>query len=430
MNNENVTLEKNEQEKEKGTSGLQKRFGRLREGFRKRLLKFSIVSLIGLGVNLAALNLTEFIMYRFDSSVLEYNHQIWIFSFTIIDLVAIAMGIGAATISNYLLNRYWTFGKAKTERVTTQFLKYAIVGGSGAILKYLLTTAFKTAFLLVIHSDRWATVPASAVAFVITVFWNYIWNEVWTFEVVEELPEQPIIIPQDIDFSDVTVITPTFNEGENIGPLLEVLTEKYQGIKIIVADDGSVDGTREQVREFHEKNPGVQLLDREDEPIHGLTISVLDAIKMADTKYYVVMDCDFQHPPEKVGEIVVRLLEGYHYVAGERDEIPDWPFTRRLISWGASVIGKFSHWIHRSASCGDVMSGFFGGETDYSRKIIKANPERFRAKGYKVMFELMKHSSKKETKVGRVGFVFSPRTRGESKISSKHVIEFLKSAFP
>ncbi|NHJ84610.1 MAG: glycosyltransferase [Asgard group archaeon] len=404
------------------------RFQRLRTGLRKRLLIFAIVSVIGLCVNLAALNLTEFILYKFNSPALEYGYQIWIFSFTIIDLISIAMGIAAATISNYILNKIWTFSEAKSERVSTQFLKYAIVGASGAVLKYLFTTALKTQFLKVIIEDRWATVPASAIAFIITVFWNYLWNEVWTFDIEED--EKPIIVPEDMDFSDITVITPTFNENENIGLLMNHLDRHYLNIHLIVADDGSTDGTREQVRAFNKINPNFQLLDREQEEIHGLTISVLEAIKMTTTKYYVVIDCDFQHPPEKIGEIAIKLHEGYHYVVGERDEIPNWSFKRRLISWGASIIGRFSHFIHRSATCSDVMSGFFGGEAEYSREIIEKHPKGFRPKGYKIMFELLKHSPRKNTKVGRIGYVFNPRERGESKISKKHIFEFLKSAFP
>ncbi|MBK5112859.1 MAG: glycosyltransferase [Candidatus Heimdallarchaeota archaeon] len=420
-----------ETKEETPKTNIKDRFKRLGIGFRRRLLKFSIVSLIGLGINLAFLNLAEFILYKFNSSVIEAPHNLWgIFSFTYIDLMAIAVGIAAATLSNYILNKVWTFGEAKAEKVVTQFLKYAIVGASGAILKYVLTTGFKTLFLMAIPSDRWATVPASAIAFIITVFWNYMWNEVWTFDVVEKVPEEPIVVPPDMDFSDITLITPTFNENENIGPLMEHMNENYNGIKLIVADDGSKDGTREQVREFKETNPDFLLLDREQEEIHGLTISVLDAIKMTETKYYIVMDCDFQHPPEKVGEIAIKLREGFHFIVGERDEIPDWPFMRRVISWGASVIGKFSLWIHRSAKCGDVMSGFFGGETEYSKMVIEKHPKGFRPKGYKVMFELLKHSRKKETKVGRVGYVFNPRVRGESKISRKHIFEFLKSVFP
>jgi len=406
------------------------RFKRLGVGFKKRLLKFSIVSLIGLCINLAALNFVEFLLYQFHSSILEAGHKIWIFSFTYIDLISIASGIAAATLSNYILNKIWTFEKAKVERVITQFLKYAIVGTSGAVLKYLLTTALKTAFLRVIPSDRWATVPASAVAFIVTVFWNYIWNEVWTFDVVADEPVEPFRITEEMTFDDVTIITPTFNEGENIGPLMEYLHEHLPGVSLIVADDGSVDGTREQVLKFQKINPKFRLLDREEEEVHGLTISVIDAIKRTETPYFVVMDCDFQHPPEKAAEIAMKLHEGYHFVVGERDAIPDWPFKRRLISWGASVLGKFSLWMHRSATCGDVMSGFFGGKSEYVQAIIEKHPNGFRPQGYKIMFELLKHSRRKETKIGRVGYVFNPRLRGESKISKKHILEFLKSAFP
>ena len=405
------------------------RFKRLGVGFKKRLLKFSIVSLIGLCINLAALNFAEFILYHIHSSILEAGHKIWIFSFTYIDLISIATGIAAATLSNYILNKIWTFEKAKVERVITQFLKYAVVGASGAVLKYLLTTALKTAFLHVIPSDRWATVPASAVAFTVTVVWNYIWNEVWTFDVIEGV-SGPFEIPEDMDFSDVTIITPTFNEGENIGPLLEYLSKHLPGVHVIVADDGSTDGTREYVREFQKTNPKFHLLDREKEAVHGLTISVIDAIKQTETPYFVVMDCDFQHPPEKVAEITVKLREGFHFVVGERDEIPEWSFKRRLISWGASVIGKFSLWLHCSATCGDVMSGFFGGKTDFVKTIIENHPKGFRPQGYKILFELLKHSKRKKTTVGRVGYIFQQRAHGESKISKKHIIEFLKSAFP
>lgn len=412
----------------KQESKIKTRFKRLGEGFRTRLLKFTIVSLIGLGVNLGALALTELIIGAI-TTVLDKEYIIWIFEFTPKGLIAIACGIAAATTSNYLLNKFWTFGEAKSEKIATQFLKYAIVGASGAIIKYLLTTALTKQFHKVIPNIDNATIAASSIAFVVTVFWNYTWNELWTFDVAKKI-EKPIIVPPDKDYRFVTVITPTFNENENIGLLMETLTSMYKNISIIVADDGSTDGTREQVREFHKKNSNVVLLDREAAEIHGLTISVKEAILMTTTPYYIVIDCDFQHPPEKVGEIAVRLDDGYHYVIGERDEIPDWPFTRRLISWGAKVIGKFSHFLHRSATCTDVMSGFYGADTAHSKMIINDHPKGFRPKGYKIMFELLKHSKKKETRVGRVGYVFNPRVRGESKISKKHIFEFLKSAFP
>ncbi|MHA1213183.1 MAG: GtrA family protein, partial [Candidatus Heimdallarchaeota archaeon] len=204
-------------EEEKQRTNIGDRFKRLGSGLKKRLFKFTIVSLIGLGINLGALALTEFIIGEI-TTVLDTIYEIWIFKFTIKGLIAIAFGIAAATTSNYILNKIWTFSGAKAESVKLQFLKYAIVGGSGAVLKYLLTTAFTNPFSNVIPNIDNATLAASSIAFVITVFWNYIWNEVWTFDVIKKIPEEPIVITPDMDFSDITLITPTYNETENIGP--------------------------------------------------------------------------------------------------------------------------------------------------------------------------------------------------------------------
>jgi len=424
---------KEESEKKKFGEILKERFHRVRIGLKNRLFQFTIVSLVGLGINTLTVYLTEVIMYKYWPHLSEVFIPIGnstLFNYSIIGFVSLIMGIAFATTSNFLLNKFWTFRKAKSENFFLQFLKYALVGGSGAILKLFLTSGLIKLFLLFIPLEKNALIPSTIIAFIVTVFWNYFWNEFWTFEVLEKKTEEPIIIPKDIDYSDITIITPTFNENENIGLLMDLLFEKFPNVNLIVADDGSNDGTREQVRKFSEKYPKFQLLDRETEEIHGLTISVIDAIKMTKTPYFIVMDCDFQHPPEKVAEIAVKLTESYHFVVGERDEIPEWSFKRRLISWGASVIGKFSLWIHRSATCGDVMSGFFGGKTNYAQIIIEKNPKGFRPKGYKIMFELLKHSPRKDTKVGRVGYIFNPRIRGESKISKKHIIEFLKSALP
>ncbi len=426
---ENSFDESEEQEK----LSFKERSGNFSQRFKKRLPQFTIVSLIGFGINTLAVFLTEIIMNNYWPHLAERNITIGgtnLFSYSIIGFIALTLGIGAATTSNFLLNKFWTFKEAKHENFFLQFLKYGLVGGSGAILKYFLTSGLNSLFSLIIFQEKYSLIPSTMIAFIVTVLWNFLWNEIWTFSVSEKTPEEPIVVPPDMDFSDLTVISPTFNENENVGQLMEVITEKYANVKLIISDDGSKDGTREQVREFNAKNSNVSLLDRELEEVHGLTISVIDAIKSVQTPYYVVMDCDFQHPPEKAGEIAVRLRKGFHFVIGERDEIPDWPFKRRLISWGAKTIGKFSLWIHRSATCTDVMSGLFGGDTEYSKMIIENHPKGFRPKGYKIMFELLKHSKKKETTVGRVGYVFNPRVRGESKISSKHIFEFLKSAFP
>ncbi|MDE1811004.1 MAG: glycosyltransferase, partial [Candidatus Micrarchaeota archaeon] len=92
------------------------------------------------------------------------------------------------------------------------------------------------------------------------------------------------------DYSDVTVIVPTLNEGGNITKLIGILTKSYPKISVIVSDDGSKDGTAEYVRKIGRKNPRIRLLDRKREKIHGLTASVIDAALIAKTDQIVVMD--------------------------------------------------------------------------------------------------------------------------------------------
>ena len=143
MQDEQAQLENEKKIKEKTPkTNVKDRFKRLGVGFKRRLLKFIIVSLIGLGINLGALALTEFIIGKI-TTVLDFVYTYWIFEFTIKGLIAIAMGIAAATTSNYILNKLWTFSGSKDERVGTQFIKYALVGASGAVLKYLLTKSVK-----------------------------------------------------------------------------------------------------------------------------------------------------------------------------------------------------------------------------------------------------------------------------------------------
>jgi glycosyltransferase involved in cell wall biosynthesis len=92
-----------------------------------------------------------------------------------------------------------------------------------------------------------------------------------------------------MDYSDTTVVIPTLNEEKNIYELLSSLFDNYHGISIIVADDGSSDNTKRLVRATKSI-----LLDRANKNIHGLTASVIEAVKQINTKYTIVMDGDMQ----------------------------------------------------------------------------------------------------------------------------------------
>ena len=107
-------------------------------------------------------------------------------------------------------------------------------------------------------------------------------------------------------YKDLTVIVPTLNEGKNIGKLIKLVNSKYKGIKIIVSDDGSKDNTKQ----ICEKYKNVTFLDRSKNKVKGLTASVVDGINKTKTKYFVCMDGDLQHPPEKLGEFYEKFKLG------------------------------------------------------------------------------------------------------------------------
>jgi len=228
--------------------------------------------------------------------------------------------------------------------------------------------------------------------------------------------------------SELTVITPTLNESTNIGRLIEQLLELYPPISIIVADDGSTDGTVEIVTEWNRKNPLIYLVNRKDQLIKGLTISLVDAIKEVRTKYFFVIDCDFQHPPDKIVEGFKLLLTGNELVIGTRSSVEGWSLKRKIISWGATTLGKLSLFIRWRQRPKDIMSGYFGGETSFIRNLINNNPQTISPKGYKLLFDLLKVLPR-NSQIGEFFYSFNVREFGESKIGMKQIIIFFRSLF-
>ena len=136
----------------------------------------------------------------------------------------------------------------------------------------------------------------------------------------------------DTPWRDTTIVVPTLNEEANIGRLLAMLLELYPGIHVTVADDGSTDRTGATVREEAARHASVALLDRASADVHGLTASVCDAALQVTTPYFIVMDGDLQHPPEKVKDLRASLAAGADVVVGRRDRVlVPWPTHRRKI---------------------------------------------------------------------------------------------------
>ncbi len=220
-------------------------------------------------------------------------------------------------------------------------------------------------------------------------------------------------------YSKFTIIIPTLNEGRNIVVLLETLKKLYPGIYVIVADDGSTDGTVDSASGFRH----VRVLDRSKKRVKGLTASVVDAALAVRTPFTIVMDGDLQHPPEKIIKICELLQDAKIVVCCRSKVLVNWSLHRRAISAVATLLAR----LRLRRNIPDPLSGFFGIESSLFKNIIKQEGRRFEPAGYKVLFDLLKFAGK--TRVAVVYYNFGLRTKDESKIRFKHVLIFLRSVF-
>ncbi len=224
------------------------------------------------------------------------------------------------------------------------------------------------------------------------------------------------------DYSDTTAIIPTLNERKNIGTLLHSITSLYKGIKAIVSDDGSRDNTQLIVKSHAARNKNIKLIDRKNERVKGLTASVIDAVKIAETKYIIVIDGDLQHPPEKIKELHEKLQDCDIAGAARKKVLVKWPLHRKLMSMTATLLAR----ARLARNIPDPLSGFFGARTELFRNTLGKSENKFEKQGYKVFFDLLKYSPK-NAKTGYVFYDFGLRKGGESKIKMKHILIFFRS---
>jgi dolichol-phosphate mannosyltransferase len=227
-----------------------------------------------------------------------------------------------------------------------------------------------------------------------------------------------------LDYGLFTIVIPTLNEAGNVRNMIEELFHEYPGVKITIVDDGSQDGTAESVLGMQKNLPGLRLIQRD--PIErGLTGSVVDGIKSVETSGFVVMDCDFQHPPSKVKDLMVELQRGAKLVVAVREGMEPLSFSRRIGSGGAHKLASTYLWFKRRPTTRDTMSGFFAMRTDLAKEIVEKNEEQFEKRGFKILFDLLRFTPR-DTTVVESAYKFGDRASGQSKLSSDVVLSVLR----
>ncbi len=220
----------------------------------------------------------------------------------------------------------------------------------------------------------------------------------------------------------VSVIIPTYNERGNLEELLHRIDRAMgnRDYEVIIVDDDSPDRTWELAQELSGKYP-VKVIRRMEEK--GLSSAVIRGFKEASGNVFVVMDADLQHPPEKIPELIKAIEEGADIAIGSRyvpgGKVENWYWYRKLISRGAIMIGRLA--LPKIRDVKDPVSGFFA-----LRREVVENAE-LNPIGFKILMEILIKGEYR--KVVEVPFTFGLRKAGESKLSGKTMVKYLKHVY-
>ncbi|MGW3572386.1 polyprenol monophosphomannose synthase [Streptomyces sp. NPDC000941] len=218
----------------------------------------------------------------------------------------------------------------------------------------------------------------------------------------------------------VLVIIPTYNEAENIKPIVARVRESVPEAHVLVADDNSPDGTGKVADELAAEDDHVRVLHRKGK--EGLGAAYLAGFHWGIEHGYgvlVEMDADGSHQPEELPRLLT-ALKGADLVIGSRwvpgGRIVNWPKRREYLSRGASTYSR----ILLDVPIRDVTAGFraFRKET-----LEGLGMDAVASQGYCFQIDMAWRAVKAGFHVIEVPVTFVERERGDSKMSRDIVTE-------
>jgi dolichol-phosphate mannosyltransferase len=215
-----------------------------------------------------------------------------------------------------------------------------------------------------------------------------------------------------------TVCLPTYNERENLEPMLRALGR--HGVRVLVIDDNSPDGTGELADELARELDYVDVLHRpRKEGLGPAYIAGFRHALAAGAERILEMDCDFSHDPNDVPRLIsaaetADLALGSRYVEG--GQIENWGAVRRFISAGGSLYSR----VLLSLGIRDLTAGF----RCYRRAVLETiDLDAVRSKGYAFQIECTYRTLRAGFRVKEVPIKFVDREVGGSKMSRGIVLE-------
>jgi dolichol-phosphate mannosyltransferase len=218
---------------------------------------------------------------------------------------------------------------------------------------------------------------------------------------------------------NATVCLPTYNERENLEAMVRAL--QPLGVRVLVIDDNSPDGTGEIADRLAGELDFVSVLHRDRK--EGLGPAYIAGFRRAladGAELILELDCDFSHDPADIPRLIAAcesgadLALGSRYVPGGGTE--NWGLGRRIVSWGGSFYARLL--------LGVGIHDLTGGFKCYRRHVLETiDLDAIGSKGYAFQIEITYRALRKGFHVVEVPIRFAERTAGRSKMSRSIVLE-------
>jgi dolichol-phosphate mannosyltransferase len=246
-------------------------------------------------------------------------------------------------------------------------------------------------------------------------------NQLQESAVGKQSDVMPFAAAPGVGGRELSVIVPTFNERDNIEPLLMRLEAVLCGIEweAIFVDDDSPDGTADKIRSLAQTDARIRCVQRIGR--RGLSTAVIEGMLSSSAPYLAVIDADLQHDEAALAQMLgviktqdLDVVIGSRYAAG--GGVGEWDRRRVTIS---GIAGRLAR-IVIPAELSDPMSGFFL----ISRPAFERAARCLSGQGFKILVDLFA-STPVPYRFTEIPYLFRPRLHGQSKLDSLVAWEYL-----
>jgi len=215
----------------------------------------------------------------------------------------------------------------------------------------------------------------------------------------------------------ILIVTPTYNERDNLAPFLDGVFDGLPDANVLVVDDASPDGTGALADRIAASDPRVKVYHRPGKL--GLGSAYLEAFRRGiDEGYDLIfeMDTDLSHDPRYLPDFLRAFEQGADLVIGSRNVpgggVDGWGPGRHIISKGGSLYSR----TILGLGVRDLTSGYKGFRREVLESIVLGD---VRSEGYSFQVELTFRAVLRGFKVAEVPIVFVDRRAGQSKMNKR-----------